>query len=354
MLNVEPLERTGMNASKNPCLVMIWSMVTVYNTLWSSLPPPPYMPAEARLATLEPHLTATLHFVTSWITEKPPKATVKNTARWDALQQLAEEIGVEAQQLGIRFLTAPSNLKNIGNPTAGGNKARSYWLEYLDPVHRPGYVLSAEFERWLVSSTTRSFWDFIGSAGPADQRVKYYGSTPKALKRRVIFGNSGRLESMHPLHPGLFSTRNLSTVFSGTGWGIFVVDMERNLYVHKHVEGKYHHSTFLSGAPVAAAGEIAAEDGWVKVITAKSGHYMPTVDDMLRLVRSFPLILGNAVIRPDFSDTRGGNPAKCYWVGEFRRDGTAAPTLKQADVLQAIPVFARTLEAQRWIARVPA
>lgn len=35
-----------------------------------------------------------------------------------------------------------------------------------------------------------------------------------------------------------------------------------------------------------------------------------------------------------------------------RRDG--APTLKRADVLQAIPVFARTVEAQRWIARVPA
>jgi hypothetical protein len=46
--------------------------------------------------------------------------------------------------------------------------------------------------------------------------------------------------------------------------------------------------------------------------------------------------------------------AKCYWVDELRRDGTAAPRLKRPDVLQAVPLFAKTLEAQRWIARVPA
>jgi hypothetical protein len=44
---------------------------------------------------------------------------------------------------------------------------------------------------------------------------------------------------MHPLHRGLFSTENLSTLFSGKGWGIFVVDLDENLYIHKHIEGKY-------------------------------------------------------------------------------------------------------------------
>jgi hypothetical protein len=27
----------------------------------------------------------------------------------------------------------------------------------------------------------------------------------------------------------------------------------------------------------------------------------------------------------------GGNPAKCYWLGKFRRDGIAAATLKRAE-----------------------
>jgi len=298
-----------------------------------------------------PQLTTALQFVSTWITEKPPKATATNTARWDALRQLAEEIGVEAEQLGLRFLTAPSNLKNIGNPVPGRTKSRSYWLEYLDKAHRPGWILSEKYEQWLASNSVLSFWDHIGAPPPNTAKVKYYGGTPKALKRRVFFGDSTRLGSMHPRHSGLFSTENLSTVFSGKGWGIFVVDLDHNLYIHKHIEGKYHHSTFLSGGAVSAAGEIAVEDGWVRVITAKSGHHMPTVANMQRFVQTFPLILGNAAIRPDFGDTRGGAPAKCYYVGDSRRDGTAAATLNRAQMMQAIPAFAQTAEAQRWINR---
>jgi hypothetical protein len=353
MIDIEPLERTGMNTSKNPCLLVIWSMINTYNSIATSLPPPPVVTPEVRRSMLAPQLTTALQFVTTWITEKPPKATATNTARWDALRQLAEEIGVEAEQLGLRFLTAPSNLKNVGNPVPGSTKSRSYWLEYLDTAHRPGWILSEKYEQWLASNSAQSFWDHIGAPPPNTQKVKYYGGTPKALKRRVFFGHSTGLESMHPLHSGLFSTENLSTVFSGKGWGIFVVDLDQNLYIHKHIEGKYHHSTFLSGGAVSAAGEIAVEDGWVRVITAKSGHYMPTVANMQRFVQTFPLILGNAVIRPDFGDTRGGAPAKCYYVGDFRRDGTAAPTLKRAEVMHAIPAFAQTAEAQRWINRVP-
>jgi len=112
-------------------------------------------------------------------------------------------------------------------------------------------------------------------------------------------------------------------------------------------------ATFLSGGAVSAAGEIAVEDGWVRMITAKSGHDMPTVANMQRFVQTFPLILGNAGIRPDFGDTRGGAPPKCYYVGDFRRDGTAAATLNRAQVMPAIPAFAQTAEAQRWINRVP-
>lgn len=352
MIDLSPLVQTGMDKSKNPSLILIWTMLTTYNSIATSLPP--IVPEDVKVNILEPQLTQALRFVTIWITDKPPKGTVKNTARWDALKQVAEAIGAEAQQVGLRFLTTPANMKNIGTPARGGTKSRSYWLEYLDPHHRPGYILSGEYERWLVANTGQSFWDFVGAPAAGDQKVKYYGGTPKALKRQVVFNQvTRRVESMHPLRPGLFSTRNLSTVFSGTGWGIFVVDLQKNLYIHKHVEGKYHHSTFLSGAPVLAAGEIAVEDGMVHVITAKSGHYMPTVADMQRFVQMFPNISGGAVIRPDFGDTRGGRPVKCHLVQSFRRDGANAPTLDRATVWNAIPVFGQTANAREWVDKVP-
>jgi hypothetical protein len=40
-------------------------------------------------------------------------------------------------------------------------------------------------------------------------------------------------------------------------------------------DAKIHHSSFLAGAPVAAAGEIVARDGRVVRVTSRSGHYKP-------------------------------------------------------------------------------
>jgi hypothetical protein len=173
MINLEPLERTGMNTFKNPCLLVIWSMLSTYNSIASPLPPPPVVTPEVRRSMLAPQLTTALQFVSTWITEKPPKATAANTARWDALRQLAEEIGVEAEQLGLRFLTAPSNLKNVGNPVPGSTKSRSYWLEYLDTAHRPGWIVSEKYEQWLASNSALSFWDHIGAPPPNTAKVKY-------------------------------------------------------------------------------------------------------------------------------------------------------------------------------------
>jgi YD repeat-containing protein len=38
---------------------------------------------------------------------------------------------------------------------------------------------------------------------------------------------------------------------------------------------KVHHSSFLAGAPVAAAGEVVVQDGKVVRVTSRSGHYKP-------------------------------------------------------------------------------
>ena len=38
--------------------------------------------------------------------------------------------------------------------------------------------------------------------------------------------------------------------------------------------------SFLSGQPVASAGEIVVEQGIVKEVTRRSGHYQPTAEQL--------------------------------------------------------------------------
>ncbi len=50
------------------------------------------------------------------------------------------------------------------------------------------------------------------------------------------------------------------------------------IYLSKNYEfGKFHHSSFLAGEKVAAAGEIYIERGVIKTITDGSGHYKPSL-----------------------------------------------------------------------------
>lgn len=66
---------------------------------------------------------------------------------------------------------------------------------------------------------------------------------------------------------------------------IYVLDIRGRMYVNKKVPGAFHHSSFMGGEPVRAAGSISVSQGTVKVITAWSGHYRPTQDSFLYVIR---------------------------------------------------------------------
>ncbi|KXZ55511.1 hypothetical protein GPECTOR_2g1060 [Gonium pectorale] len=59
-----------------------------------------------------------------------------------------------------------------------------------------------------------------------------------------------------------------------TKW-IYVVDPELRLFVHPKVRGRFHHSSFLRGGAVVAAGGLSARHGQLRLLTADSGHYWP-------------------------------------------------------------------------------
>lgn len=83
-----------------------------------------------------------------------------------------------------------------------------------------------------------------------------------------------------------YDTRNASTFHSGQGFAIFVLSLDNKLYVHSHVRGQFHHSSFLSGRPVLAAGELQTNrEGRIVKLTNKSGHYNPSRAQNLKMLR---------------------------------------------------------------------
>ncbi|MDP1835659.1 MAG: hypothetical protein Q8K75_06985 [Chlamydiales bacterium] len=72
------------------------------------------------------------------------------------------------------------------------------------------------------------------------------------------------------------NTTKESTQVSGAGYAAWVIDCKGNLYVGSHITRIFYHSSFVSNAPIQAAGEIKTDEhGRVIYINNKSGHYWP-------------------------------------------------------------------------------
>ena len=78
-----------------------------------------------------------------------------------------------------------------------------------------------------------------------------------------------------------FDTRDTQTHFSGAGWAIYVVSASGLWYAGSHLVGQVQHSSFVGGRPVLSAGEIQVHNGQPLIISAKSGHYRPTLEQFL-------------------------------------------------------------------------
>jgi hypothetical protein len=121
---------------------------------------------------------------------------------------------------------------------------------------------------------------YVGETDPAtatsifgvpSNGVKYL--TPDEAEEFRVFVRDGLIYSAKD--GTLFDTSAAQSLHSGGGRAIFVMDNQGNLYAAPHKLAEFHHSSFLSGGPVAGAGEIVVRDGKVILISDKSGHYQP-------------------------------------------------------------------------------
>jgi hypothetical protein len=81
-----------------------------------------------------------------------------------------------------------------------------------------------------------------------------------------------------------FDTRHASPG-GDQGHAIFVMDHNGRIFASCNpVVGKFHHSSFLGGQPVAGAGTLKVTNGHLDEVTRRSGHYRPTVGQHKQVV----------------------------------------------------------------------
>ncbi|PKW20880.1 hypothetical protein [Flavobacterium lindanitolerans] len=109
-----------------------------------------------------------------------------------------------------------------------------------------------------------------GRGWSSPMKVRYLDETERLEYKLVI--KEGKL---YDGSGNLFDTLGTKTIFDKEK-AIFVLSPDGSIYASKfHFPKKFHHSSFLSGNPVASAGEIKVSKGVIQEISAKSGHYKP-------------------------------------------------------------------------------
>lgn len=175
---------------------------------------------------------------------------------------------------------------------------QDYWQEALIPGHFPlarAIAYSKDpLSIWKTSSSPLSFLDWLREFYIPDMFDNKKG---EELLRRLQMGvtyldSAQREDKKIYINNGIiynsrgerFHTGNMSTNIAGEGWAIFVMAPNNSLYANDHRVDIFHHSSFLSGAPVQAAGEIAVNNGILVGITCKSGHYRPNAASFVRIL----------------------------------------------------------------------
>ncbi|KAF8973434.1 hypothetical protein BGZ46_009901 [Entomortierella lignicola] len=192
-------------------------------------------------------------------------------------------------------------------------KLTEHWLEMSDKKHRYGSNLKPYHQYWLNHNTSQSFFYWLDKGDGKDvnldersrdrldkERVKYLQEHERAqyvvhvIDGLLYYKQSG--EIVHTLSSNVQAgddvdisqllpdndanddeaTRLEKKRIRNMAKFIYVTDKDGTLYIARKVKGQFHHSSFLGGGTVCAAGGIIVNNGRIVKITPKSGHYRPT------------------------------------------------------------------------------
>ncbi|KAF8396438.1 hypothetical protein HHK36_018057 [Tetracentron sinense] len=175
--------------------------------------------------------------------------------------------------------------KGLSKDAKARKLAFEHWIEAIDPRHRYGHSLHGYYEEWRKADAAQPFfyWLDIGDGKEVDlkecprsklrhQCIKYLG--PKEREHYEYIIVEGKF-----VHRQTGELLDTNKGLNGTKW-IFVMSTSKKLYAGEKMRGIFHHSSFLAGGTTLAAGRLKVEDGILKSISAYSGHYCPTDENL--------------------------------------------------------------------------
>jgi hypothetical protein len=208
--------------------------------------------------------------------------------------------------------------KRVGGPVTMLH--RDFWLEALDDQHRYGCYLRAFHKAWKLAASGQdaaddgvnaSFFCWLDHGDGRALDLPECSHDELRLSRVVYCSHKERRryelrfvapsEARHvsnarrngaSAHAQTASARGsvaeyaeshaLAHTDERSKW-IFVVDLGGRMYLGRKRKGRFHHSSFVAGAPVVAAGKIVIKLGRVLAIEPHSGHFKPKLASLSAL-----------------------------------------------------------------------
>ncbi|KAF8395370.1 hypothetical protein HHK36_019316 [Tetracentron sinense] len=155
----------------------------------------------------------------------------------------------------------------------------------IDPRHRYGHSLHLYWEEWRKGNAGQPFFYWLDIGDGKDFDLK---ECPRSILRKQCIKYLGPQEREHYeyivvegkiVHNRTGDLLDTNKGLRGAKW-IFVMSTSKKLYAGEKKKGIFHHSSFMAGGATLAAGRLTAEDGILKSISAYSGHYRPTDDNL--------------------------------------------------------------------------
>ncbi|KAF4148073.1 hypothetical protein GN958_ATG02767 [Phytophthora infestans] len=175
---------------------------------------------------------------------------------------------------------------------------KDFWLEALDEQHRYGFHLRAFHKAWKLetaeeedSSSDASFFHWLdhGNGKNVDlpectqqqlrtTKVEYCNAEQrKSYELKFVSNKEDEIVRVqYATSERIVNTDELSK------W-IFVIDLSGRMYLGRKRKGRFHHSSFVSGAPILAAGKIIIKNGIIIAVEPHSGHFKPRLENVLAL-----------------------------------------------------------------------
>ncbi|WP_216897597.1 ADP-ribosyltransferase [Nocardia alni] len=183
------------------------------------------------------------------------------------------------------------------------------WDRMLASPQTPLLAGAAMRKRYIGDDAPIAVRSSTDSVPNARKTGRQAGATPvrhmdaeELEGHRVFIGSDGRL--YRAADGRLFDTRQVtSSRMDGDGLAMFVMDEFGNMYAADQEGDGLHHTSFLGGRTVTAAGEIEVRDGVLVTMTDRSGHYMPRPevnDYALDWLRRLGLTVSGSFVRRGF------------------------------------------------------